>query len=217
MIVTGYKPGKLIASGGASGWTSAIVRILCRYETTGGQLVGYAAGSGFILDCWPGIVLTARHVVILPQAIPAQRMSVVVGAPNGTDITELDALGVAYPVDAQADVAAVLIPGAAPTLLPLADPFPVDGTQLDGVAQGYISNASTITALASRVARLGALLRELDKPSIAGMSGGPVCAAGGNRGAFGIQSRDDHGRGLATVIDFDVLNDCAARAREFFP
>jgi hypothetical protein len=217
MLVTGYKPGKLIASGGASGWTTAIVRILCRYETTAGQLVGYAAGSGFILDCWPGIVLTARHVVVLPRAIPAQRMSVVVGAPNGAEIEELDALGVAYPVDAGCDVAAVLIPGAAPTLLPLADPFPVDGTQVDGMAHGYISNASTLTSLASRVARAGALLRELDKPSIAGMSGGPVCAAHGSGGAFGIQSRDDHGQGLATAIDFGVLNDCAARAREFFP
>lgn len=219
MSVTGYKPGKPIATGQAATWKSGITRVVCSYTTVGGELVGYSAGSGFVLDFWPGIVLTARHVVMLPPAIPAQRMSVVVGAPGAGDFDEVDALGVAYPTAFGSDVAAILIPGAAGATLPLADPLPVDQQQLDGVAAGYVRNQ--LKRLPSRVLRLGSRLRELDKPSIGGMSGGPVYAAAGvgsgNEGAFGIQSRDDHGQGIATLIDFDVLNDCALRAREFEP
>lgn len=217
MHVTGYKPGKPLASGDAATWTSGVVRVRCSFETASGAQVGHAAGSGFVLNVWPGIVLTARHVVVLPQAIPAVRMSVVIGAKTVDGFAEVDALGVAYPTAPGWDVAAILILGGAGTTLPLEDPVPADGTQVDGTAAGYVGSDEDPRVLASRVLRSGATLREIDKPSIHGMSGGPVRLATGNTGVFGIQSRDDHGQGIATVLDFDVLNDCARRAREFHP
>lgn len=217
MSVTGYKPRKLPALGDAASWTSGVTRVRCSFETASGAQVGHASGSGFVLDVWPGIVLTARHVVVLPQAIPAARMSVVIGAKTDAGFVEVNALGVAYPIAPGWDVAAILIMGSVDVTLPFEDPIPADGTQVDGTAAGYVGNDESPRVLSSRVLRSGTALRELDKPSIHGMSGGPVRLATGNTGVFGIQSRDDHGQGVATILDFDVLNDCARRAREFHP
>ena len=62
----------------------------------------------------------------------------------------------------------------------------------------------------------GALVRELEKPAIAGMSGGPLCIAGTGQ-TLGIQSRNEQNDGIATAIDFAVLDPCFRLARNLFP
>lgn len=178
-------------------------------------MVTHSVGSGFVIAAWPGMVLTARHVVVLPPAIGAARIRVRLSAPNAAgNWVHLDALGVGYP-DTGSDVAVVLIEGAAALQLALMHPMPADGSTFDGRAVGYVGDATVPRVMNSRILREGALLRELDTPSIGGMSGGPVMDAGGR--VCGIQSQDDNGQGLATLLDFDVLNPCKDKARSFAP
>jgi hypothetical protein len=127
----------------------------------------------------------------------------------------VEALAVAYPVEREWDVAAILIRGAAETTLPAADDLPSDGENVQGEARGYAGGADAHVRLGSRITRSGRLLRELDKPSITGMSGGPVCRTDDT--VIGIQSRDDQGEGIATLLDFDILNHCALHVRSFEP
>jgi hypothetical protein len=215
MAVVGYQPGLRSATGSSQNWQRSTVRVACAFESAAGSLVTHSVGSGFIISDWPGLVLTARHVVVLPPALDSARLRVRLSASDATGNWEdLDALGVAYP-DAGPDVAVLLIEGAAAHQLALMDPMPDEGSTFDGRASGYIGNASSPSTLDSKIRREGALLRELDKPSIAGMSGGPVTDTVGR--ACGILSRDDHGQGLATLLDFDVLNPCAVKARSFAP
>jgi S1-C subfamily serine protease len=213
MAVFGYQPGLRTAAGSSQNWRRSSVRVSCAFESAAGPIVTHSVGSGFVIANWPGLLLTARHVVVLPPAISSARIRVRLSAPDATgNWEELDALGVAYP-EAGSDVAAVLFEGAAALQLPLMDPMPNDGAVFDGRAVGYLGNGTVPSALDSRIRREALFLRELDKPSIAGMSGGPVTDAGGR--VCGIQSRDDHGQGLATLLDFDVLNPCADKARSF--
>jgi hypothetical protein len=172
-------------------------------------------GTGFVLDVWPGLVVTARHVIVKPRDIEASRISLVLSAPNSEgELVEVDALGCGYPDAPEVDVGIILIAGAAAQHLQLLEPFPGMGEEISARAGGYPMGARKLTWLDSQVIRTGPVLRERDRPSIIGMSGGPVCTAAG---AFGVQSRNDHGDGIASILDFETLNACALHARSFAP
>jgi len=216
--VIGYRPGRASANGANGGWKASVLRVTCGFESDSGGLVRFSVGTGFVLEKWPTIVLTARHVVVRPPAIEPARMSVVVGGHDGTAFVEVNAMGVAYPSDPRWDVAALLIEDEAPFVSPVAEPLPQDGQRVHGVSRGFVNGAAPLVELASRVERTGSLLRELDKPSVGGMSGGPVSLSDATRtllGVMGIQSRDHLGQGLATLLEFRVLDACVSRARSF--
>lgn len=214
MTAIGYQPGAPKLSDVAAKWTSGIVRISSSFETRTGQTLPRAEGTGFIIEAWPGLVLTARHIVVRPDAVEASRMRVEVAAPVGDRFDRADALAISYPEDPALDVAVVLIAGVAGSRLKLAEPFPDEGASFFGTAQGYARGGLHPIALESRLTRIGGLLWQLDQPAIEGMSGGPVCTVAG--GALGIQSRNAEGRAVATVIEFSALNECALQARSLY-
>jgi S1-C subfamily serine protease len=210
--ISGYPPGIQSSMGDSEGWKSSVVRVVCSFRSDEEEVVPHMVGTGFVMADWPGVILTARHVVARPPNIPKERMKVSISAPNQAGRwEEVNALAVAYAAKRSVDVAALIIVGEAPLSLPLMEPMPSPGAVFDGKFAGYLADGARITWLSSRFRREGALLRALDSPSVARMSGGPLCNSAGD--VCGIQSRDSSGQGLGTWLDFDVLNLCAAAAR----
>jgi S1-C subfamily serine protease len=150
--------------------SSPVVRIQARFGST------WAAwGSGFFIGQWPSSIITARHVVTLPQGI----------APNDVRVeafingvwSRIDVATIAFPAcgPSSPDVAIVRIQGTCTSTL--------EAAKMDGPARveiwGYPLAAGRPAALPLVVGcraqpANGAI--KLERPGRPGMSGGPVVA-----------------------------------------
>lgn len=150
--------------------THPVVRIQARFGST------WAAwGSGFLIGQWPSSIITARHVVALPQVVaPAD---VRVEAHFDGAWSYIDVAAVAYPANGpgSADVAIVRIQAACVSSLQAATmdgPTPAEVWGYPLQVRRSVTNPLRVGCRAQPV--YGQIT--LDRPGQPGMSGGPVVA-----------------------------------------
>jgi hypothetical protein len=211
MSTTAYVPGLTLEDedeGSPAEWTTHVVIVSLAFQNGAGQRRVLRRGSGFVIADWPRCVLTARHVVMKPEAAEPARVGVQLSAPraDGT-LTVVAATACAYPSDGDADLAVLWLPADCGTPgFGVVDPHPADGAEFDAVISGYPLGLDTLVSQPRRVRRDGTWLQYLDGAALAGVSGGAVLV---EDAAVGLQSLDENGTGWASLLTFaSVLDDC---------
>jgi Trypsin-like peptidase domain len=193
---------------------SPVVRIQARFCNT------WAAwGSGFFIGQWPSSIITARHVVSLPQGISPDEVRVeafVNGIWSRVDVTTI-----AFPSGKTAtpDVAIVRIHGTCTSSLKAATMAGPARIEIWGypLAVGRPSASPLIVGCRAQPA-FGAL--RLGRPGRPGMSGGPVVAIseiGSPLAAVGVYVGTSPNGAKANILIDDALFACkeaAMNARE---
>ncbi|MBK9258843.1 MAG: trypsin-like peptidase domain-containing protein [Polyangiaceae bacterium] len=191
------------ASADSVAFEPPVVRVQARFGNT------WAAwGSGFFIGQWPSSIITARHVVALPQGI----------APSDVKAeaficgvwTKLEVVAIAFPEGGNAapDVAIVRIQGTCTTGLQAAT---MDGpcrVEIWGYPLGVGRTTSGLPAVVGTRAFPGAGQLRIERPGRAGMSGGPVVAvsdAGSPLAAVGIYLGTSPNGAKARVLIDDFL------------
>lgn len=180
-----------------------IVRIQARFGNT------WAAwGSGFFISQWPSSIITARHVVALPQGIaPAD---IRVEAFVGGSWSCLDAVAVSFPAGGAAarDVAIVRIQGTCPSSLQAATIDKPCRVQIWGYPLSAGRPIPSPLVVGCRAQPASNQIK-LDKPGRPGMSGGPVIAisdSGSPLAAIGIYlGMSPAGAKAHPLIDSDLF------------
>jgi len=150
--------------------TPPVVRLQARFGNT------WAAwGSGFFIGQWPSSIITARHVVALPQGIaPADvRAEAFV---NGT-WSALDVVAISFPAGGPAahDVAIVRIQGSCTSSLQAATIDQPCRVEIWGYPLSAGRPAASPLVVGCRAQPAPAQIK-LERPGRPGMSGGPVVA-----------------------------------------
>ncbi len=150
--------------------SSPVVRVQARFGNT------WAAwGSGFFIRQWPSSIITARHVVALPQGIAPSdaRAEVFV---DGT-WSSLEVTSIAFPAGGLVapDVAIVRIQGTCQTNLEMAAMDAPCRVQVWGYPLVASRPSGTPSVVDCRAKPSGMVI-ELARPGQPGMSGGPVVA-----------------------------------------
>lgn len=161
-------------------------------------------GSGFLVDDWPGCVITARHNVRRPgsEAVRLELDGRAGGPP-------FDAQAVAYPDDDddQHDYAVLWLASQACLSRPMPVAMRID-TPFACTVEGYAMASSVLSELTFDATLEGAFVCYTG-PAEGGMSGGPVLSplgvVGVHQGSFDAQNR-------GVFLDFDLLGRCLARA-----
>jgi S1-C subfamily serine protease len=179
-----------------------VVRIQARVGNT------WAAwGSGFFIDQWPSSIITARHVVALPQGIGPSDVRVeafIDGIWSRIDVTTIafPSVGTAAP-----DVAIVRIQGTCTTALKAATmdgPCPVE---IWGYPLAVRRPAASPLVVGCRAQPAAGHIK-LERPGRPGMSGGPVVAiseAGKPLAAVGIYLGTSPNGAKAHILIDDAL------------
>lgn len=150
--------------------THPVLRIQARF---GNKWAAW--GSGFIIGQWPSSVITARHVVALPQG--ASPSDVRIDAYLDGTWSTLEAAGIAYPANGpgSSDVAIVRIQGTCLSSLQAAT---LDGSTRSEIWGYPLQVRRSVTAplrVGCRAQPFSGQIR-LDRPGQPGMSGGPIVA-----------------------------------------
>lgn len=149
---------------------SPVVRIQARFGNT------WAAwGSGFFIGQWPSSIITARHVVALPQGIAPSDVRVEAFIDKAW--SRLDVATIAFPSGGLAapDVAIVRIQGTCTTTLESATMESSCRVEIWGYPLS-VARPSGIPVVVGCRAQPGPSSLQLDRPGRPGMSGGPVVA-----------------------------------------
>jgi hypothetical protein len=190
--------------GGPVELTSAVVRLEVRYRLDGATAL-LAPGSGLVIRDWPGFVITARHVVEVPDGAAAVDANVSVRTAAGP--RRVGALAVAYPKGSEPteDLGVVCLDGSlGGALLSVAHEWPDDGTEAEVRVLGRPDGS--LVEVQARLKREAWLLRYVRGSGQAGMSGGPVLSDGG---LIGVHLREH----FALLSRFkDVLDVCKIAA-----
>jgi len=148
---------------------STVVRVQARFGN-----VWAAWGSGFFIGQWPSSIITARHVVALPQGVAPKDVNV--EAFIGGAWVRLDVTAIAFPEGGAApDIAIVRIQGTCTTGLQAATMDEPCRVEIWGYPLGIRHPAGVPVAVGTRAQPRGRRLR-LENPGRPGMSGGPVVA-----------------------------------------
>jgi S1-C subfamily serine protease len=147
-----------------------VVRIQARFGNT------WAAwGSGFFIGQWPSSIITARHVLALPQGIAPSDVRVeafIDGSWSRFDVTTIAFPSGGY---AAADVAIVRIHGTCTNTLKAATMDGASRVEIWGYPLVVGRPAGSPLVVGCR-AQPAANQLKLDRPGRPGMSGGPVVA-----------------------------------------
>lgn len=150
--------------------TPPVVRLQARFGNT------WAAwGSGFFIGQWPSSIITARHVVALPQGIsPAD---VRVEAFVGGTWSSLEAVAISFPAGGPAahDVAIVRIQGSCTSSLKAATIDQPCRVEIWGYPLSVGRPAASPLVVGCRAQPSYGQIK-LERPGRPGMSGGPVVA-----------------------------------------
>ncbi len=190
-----------------------VLRVRLVFET--GSAVGFQEGSGFFLDVWTASIVTASHVISVPDGAHALRVELQVFGENGNVLGR--GRSMAYPDGAfgRSDVGAVRLPMARPlqTFGMSTAPAPVGAfdAMIWGRANGALQHVPV-----SVTAENGLLAYRPADAGEGGMSGGPLRV--GNR-VVGIhlgQVRGMAGNGAAPADDdlLTKLSEAASAAEE---
>lgn len=191
------------ASADSVAFEPPVVRVQARFGNT------WAAwGSGFFIGQWPSSIITARHVVALPQGIAPS--DVKAEAFIGGVWSKLEVVAIAFPEGGNAapDVAIVRIQGTCTTGLQAAT---MDGpcrVEIWGYPLGVGRSTSGLPAVVGTRAFPGAGQLRIERPGRPGMSGGPVVAvsdAGSPLAAVGIYLGTSPNGAKARVLIDDFL------------
>jgi S1-C subfamily serine protease len=149
---------------------SPVVRIQARFGNT------WAAwGSGFFIGQWPSSIITARHVVVLPQGVAPSDLRVEAFV-NGS-WSRIEATAIAFPPGgiAAPDLAIVRIQGTYATNLEIATMDAPCRVQVWGypLTPGRPSGTPSVVDCRAKPANKFIELARTGQP---GMSGGPVVA-----------------------------------------
>lgn len=194
-----------LSSGSSVAMSPPVVRIQARFGNT------WAAwGSGFFIGQWPSSIITARHVVALPQG----------NAPSDARVeafvdgmwSRLEVTAIAFPASgpAAADVAIVRIQGTCTTTLEAAILDAPCRVEIWGYPLAVGRPAGSPLVVGCR-AQPSAGKIQLERPGRPGMSGGPVVAlsdAGNPLAAVGIYLGTSPKGAKAHVLIDDTLFAC---------
>jgi S1-C subfamily serine protease len=159
-----------LSNGPCVAMSPPVVRIQARF---GNRWAAW--GSGFFIGQWPSSIITARHVVALPQGIAPSDVRVEAFVEGNW--SSFDATSIAFPSGgpAAADVAIVRIQGSCTTTLEAATMEEPCRVEIWGypLARGYPVGSPLVVGCRAQPAA-GQI--RLDRPGRPGMSGGPVVA-----------------------------------------
>lgn len=172
-----------LPSGPCVAMSPPVVRVQARFGNT------WAAwGSGFFIGQWPSSIITARHVVALPQGIAPNDVRVEAFVDGNWSRLEVTTIALPAGGPAAPDVAIVRIQGTCTTTLEAAT---MDGpcrVEIWGYPVAVGRPAGSPLVVGCRAQPAAGQLR-LERPGRPGMSGGPVVAlsdAGAPLAAVGI-------------------------------
>lgn len=147
-----------------------VVRLQARFGN-----IWAAWGSGFFIDQWPSSIITARHVVSLPQGIAPNDVRVEAFVDGVWSRIEVTTLAFPSMKSASPDVAIVRIHGTCTSTLAAATMDGPTRVEIWGypLVVGRPPAAPTVVGCRAQIAS-GSL--KLERPGRPGMSGGPVVA-----------------------------------------